>query len=240
VKHHPVASFFVLTYAISWLAWLLALPGYRGGADTALSMIAQFGPALAVLIIVFYTGASIPGWTRQIVRWRVSPRWYVVAFGLPVVLIGVQGAVFEVLQRRTYVALLGVQNVTLLAAVVILIAVTRGLLAYDAAPERGPDEQPAGAEDRLRRSSLPAVCGRCYTPHGGRRVLDYRTGATRTLCVRSRRESKGYSFVRSHASGVVVAIDARLGPRRPLQRRPTPRRHMRNQWSNRPPLPPGV
>ena len=280
VKRHPVASFFVLTYTISWLAWLPAILGYRGGADTALSMIAQFGPALAAFVTVFYTGTSIRSWARQIVRWRVSPRWYVVVFGLPAMLIGVQGAVFgllgypldlssipgrlvnflpsavilaliaglgeepgwrgfalprlqtrhapvlatallggvwalwhlplafvdprfphgftsaapqillalltmftiffyafiytwvynatrsvllcmllhgsfnatigllpasfEVLQRGTYVALLVVQNVTLLAAVAILIVASRGLLAYDAAPERGPDEQPAG------------------------------------------------------------------------------------------------
>jgi hypothetical protein len=44
-----------------------------------------------------------------------------------------------------------------------------------------PTRSPVAAEDRLRRSYLPAVCRRCYTPHGGRRVLDYRTGATRTL-----------------------------------------------------------
>jgi membrane protease YdiL (CAAX protease family) len=273
VKRHPVASFFVLTYAVSWFAWLPAILGYRGGADTALSMIAQFGPALAALVIVLYTGASIRGWARRIVRWRVSPWWYAVAFGLPAVLMGVQGAVFgllgypldlssipgrlvnflpsaiilaliaglgeepgwrgfalprlqtrhapvlatallgvvwaawhlplafvdprfphgftsaapqillalltmltiffyaffytwvynatrsvllcmllhgsfnaaigllpasiEVLQRGNYVALLVVQNVTLLAAVAILIVVTRGLLAYDAASERG-------------------------------------------------------------------------------------------------------
>src|SRR5215208_5868887 len=88
VKRHPVTSFFVLTYAISWLAWLPAILGYQGGADTALSMIAQFGPALAALAIVCYTGASIRGWARQIVRWRVSPRWYAVAFGLPAALVG--------------------------------------------------------------------------------------------------------------------------------------------------------
>jgi len=97
VKRHPVASFFVLTYAISWLAWLPAMLGYRGGADTALSMIAQFGPALAALAIVFYTGASIRGRARQIVRWRASPRWYAAAFGLPAALIGLHGAVFGLL-----------------------------------------------------------------------------------------------------------------------------------------------
>jgi uncharacterized protein len=89
VKRHPVASYFVLTYAVSWLAWLPAILGYLGGADTALSMIAQFGPALAAFVTVFYTGTSIRSWARQIVRWRVSPRWYVVVFGLPAMLIGV-------------------------------------------------------------------------------------------------------------------------------------------------------
>jgi len=275
VKRQPVASFFVLTYAISWLAWLPAMLGYQGSADAALYIIAQFGPTLAAFVIVFYTGASIRGWALRIVRWRASPRWYAVAFGLPAALIGVQGAVFgllgypldlssipgrlvnflpsaiilaliaglgeepgwrgfalprlqtryapvlatallggvwaawhlplafvdprfphgftsaapqillalltmltiffyaffytwvynatrsvllcmllhgsfnaaigllpasfEALQRGTYVALLVVQNVSLLAAVAILIVATRGLLAYDAAPERSTD-----------------------------------------------------------------------------------------------------
>ena len=78
--------------------------------------------------------------------------------------IGLLPASFEVLQRGTYVALLVVQNVTLLAAVAILIVASRVLLAYDAAPERGPTSSPLAAEDRLRRSYLPAVCGSCYTP----------------------------------------------------------------------------
>src|SRR5215207_1060653 len=235
VKRQPVASFFVLTYAISWLAWLPAMLGYQGSADAARYIIAQFGPSLAAFVIVFYTGASIRGWALRIVRWRASPRWYAVAFGLPAALIGLHGAVFgllgypldlssipgrlvnflpsaiilaliadlgeepgwrgfasaapqillalltmltiffyaffytwvynttrsvllcmllhgsfnaaigllpasfEALQRGTYVALLVVQNVSLLAAVAILIVATRGLLAYDAAPERSTD-----------------------------------------------------------------------------------------------------
>ena len=50
--------------------------------------------------------------------------------------IGLLPASFEALQRGTYLALLLVQNVILLAAVAILIVATRGQLAYDALPER--------------------------------------------------------------------------------------------------------
>ncbi len=42
VKYHPVASFFVLTHAISWLAWLPAILGYRGDVGQVLMMIAQW------------------------------------------------------------------------------------------------------------------------------------------------------------------------------------------------------
>jgi hypothetical protein len=48
-RRHPVASFFVLAYAITWLAWLPAVAGYRGGLNQPLSMIGQLGPVLAAL-----------------------------------------------------------------------------------------------------------------------------------------------------------------------------------------------
>jgi len=97
VKRHPVASFFVLAYAISWLAWLPDILGYRGDLGQVFSMIAQFGPAVAALILTWYTRASIRSWFRSIVRWRVGLWWYAVAIGLPVVLIAVQGAIFGLL-----------------------------------------------------------------------------------------------------------------------------------------------
>jgi hypothetical protein len=59
VKRHPVAMFFLLAYAVSWLAWLPAMLGYRGDLNQVLSMIAQFGPAVAALIVTWYSGASI-------------------------------------------------------------------------------------------------------------------------------------------------------------------------------------
>jgi len=56
IERHPVASFFVLAYAITWLAWLPAILGYRGDLGQVFMMIAQFGPAIAALFLSWYTG----------------------------------------------------------------------------------------------------------------------------------------------------------------------------------------
>jgi len=97
VQRHRVASFFVFAYALTWLAWLPAVLGYGGDLNQILSLIAQFGPAVAALVVTWYSGASVRSWARSIVRWRVAPWWYVVAVGLPILLVGVEGAIFGLL-----------------------------------------------------------------------------------------------------------------------------------------------
>ena len=97
LRRHPVALFFVLAYAITWLAFLPDILGYRGDLNQVFMMIAQFGPAIAALVLVWYTGASVRDWARSIVRWRVRPWWYFMVVALPVVLIAVQGIIFGLL-----------------------------------------------------------------------------------------------------------------------------------------------
>jgi membrane protease YdiL (CAAX protease family) len=120
VGRRPIVAFFALAYAITWLAWLPAVLGYRGDLDSALSMIAQFGPALAALVVAWYSGASVRGWARGILRWRVAPLWYVVALGLPVLLIGAQGAVFGLLGNRVDLSLVPGKLAAYLPTVVFL------------------------------------------------------------------------------------------------------------------------
>ena len=86
-SRHPVASFFALAYAISWLGWLPTVLGYRGDLDQNLSMIAQFGPAVAALVLAWCSGASVRAWARQIVRWRASLRWLTAFPGEPVAVV---------------------------------------------------------------------------------------------------------------------------------------------------------
>jgi uncharacterized protein len=124
-----------------WAAWHLPLafvdPRFPHGFTSAAPQILL--ALLTMLTIFFY--AFFYTWVYNATR---SVLLCMLLHGSFNAAIGLLPASFEVLQRGTYMALLVVQNVTLLGAVAILIVASRGLLAYDAAPERGPDEQPAG------------------------------------------------------------------------------------------------
>jgi hypothetical protein len=82
VRRHPLTTFFVLAYALSWWAWIL----YRLGLFP--NPVASFGPFLAAIVVLALTEgkAGILGLFRRMVRWRVAPGWYAVALLLPVVL----------------------------------------------------------------------------------------------------------------------------------------------------------
>src|SRR5215210_8775298 len=81
IRRHPLISFFVLAYALSW--WPIAF--YAAGLSP--SSIISFGPFLAALVVLAATQGKtgVVGLLRRIVRWRVGLRWYAVALLLPVV-----------------------------------------------------------------------------------------------------------------------------------------------------------
>jgi hypothetical protein len=74
VKRHPLITFFVLAYAISWA--FLPIEAVR---------FLPSGPLFAALIVIPIT----QGWAglrelgSRMIRWRVRWYWYAVAFGLP-------------------------------------------------------------------------------------------------------------------------------------------------------------
>ncbi len=79
VKGHPLITFFVLAYALSW--W----PSILYAFDLSSQPIAGYGPFLAALVVLALTHgkSGIGGLLRRMVHWRVGLRWYAVALLLP-------------------------------------------------------------------------------------------------------------------------------------------------------------
>ncbi|CAH0246302.1 hypothetical protein SRABI83_03007 [Arthrobacter sp. Bi83] len=75
--------FFVLAFVISWGAWPLTL------LNPESSPLVPFGPALAAVLVAVASGGKdgLLRLLRRLAGWRVPGRWYVVALGLPCLLV---------------------------------------------------------------------------------------------------------------------------------------------------------
>lgn len=80
-------AFFILTISISWALWIPYAAEVFGsqGLATLFFFAGAFGPLLSAGVVTWMTGESLREWASQILVWRVRPRWYVIALGLPVV-----------------------------------------------------------------------------------------------------------------------------------------------------------
>ena len=79
VSRHEVALYLVLAYAISWSIWPLVL------LNPESSPLVPFGPGLAAVLVAFMAGGrrELMELLLQLGRWRVNPKWYGIALGLP-------------------------------------------------------------------------------------------------------------------------------------------------------------
>jgi uncharacterized protein len=79
VKRHPIITFFVLAFALSWVAF----PVWASGLYP--NPVFPFGPFLAALVVLAISRgkSGVGGLLRRMVRWRVGIRWYAVALLFP-------------------------------------------------------------------------------------------------------------------------------------------------------------
>jgi membrane protease YdiL (CAAX protease family) len=137
LKRHPLSTFFVLTYALSWWPWLLYT------VHLFPFPLLATGPTLAALLMMGIIG----GWTGtkalllRLVQWRARPRWYAVILLLPLVIWG--GAVM-------LNVLLGAP-VPAVANLVGWPSLVLGFLLYLVNPLQGP----LGEEPGWRGFALP-------------------------------------------------------------------------------------
>jgi uncharacterized protein len=85
LRQYPLASFFGLAYAWTWLCWGLAFGASRGQVNLPippewLTTLGQFGPFAAALVMTWALSgpAGLAGLLGSLVRWRVRPVWLVV------------------------------------------------------------------------------------------------------------------------------------------------------------------
>jgi uncharacterized protein len=81
VRRHQLTSFFVLTFLVTWSAFL---PWYASAGEGIPWF--TFGPFVAALVLSALIGGwgAVRGLLARIVHWRVGIGWYLVALGLPV------------------------------------------------------------------------------------------------------------------------------------------------------------
>lgn len=98
VRSHRVASFFLFAYAISWSldAAVLVLEMEPSWTRWIISgFLSALGPAIAAGIVLSISGESLREWLGRVLRWRVHPKWYVAAIGIPVIVALGSGAILQ-------------------------------------------------------------------------------------------------------------------------------------------------
>lgn len=118
-RSHPVRLFFVLTSAVSWICWLPAIVA-DGPVTEGLIFVGVWGPATAAAVVTKLRRESVRDWLRGVFRWRVSGRWYVFAFGLPIAMVAAVSVPFVALGHDLDGSLLGSRLAVYLPMLVFL------------------------------------------------------------------------------------------------------------------------
>jgi CAAX protease family protein len=90
IRQHPVVTYFLLTFAISWGGVLLSLGGFAGMSAATPTGDPRFvyallamvgGPAVSGLFLtaLVHGRQGVLAFGSRLVAWRVSARWYMVA-----------------------------------------------------------------------------------------------------------------------------------------------------------------
>src|ERR687896_1475399 len=96
LARHPLISYFIITFAFSWLMFLPGVLTYYGVLSVApsligvLGIVGLLGPVLSGFLMTAITegAAGVGDLLRRMVLWRVGIRWYLFAvLGIPAVMV---------------------------------------------------------------------------------------------------------------------------------------------------------
>lgn len=84
LRRYPVSSFLLLTFSFTWGWWGVAYALLAEGTlSDVLALPGAFGPLVAAALITWAIGDDTKTWAKQVLKWRVMPRWYLIALGIP-------------------------------------------------------------------------------------------------------------------------------------------------------------
>jgi uncharacterized protein len=138
VRRHPIVTFFVLTFAISW------------GCIPFWTFMAG-GPFIAAIIVVSITRgwAGLRELGSRLIRWRVRWYWYALALGLPL-------AVHLAVVGLNVAAGAGVPTLTFTSLTTFLVVFAVRLV--------NPGDGPLGEHPGWNGVALPGLQGAGYSP----------------------------------------------------------------------------
>ena len=99
ISKHQVATFFLLAYAITWGIWAPISYGYvhdyleLSPPIILLYIVGSFGPFLAAVIVTALCGGSLHSLFSKLLKWRVSAKWWLAAFFIPIILYTVMAGI---------------------------------------------------------------------------------------------------------------------------------------------------
>jgi hypothetical protein len=102
IRRHPVTTFFLLEFGITWVVWVPRAAGVQLGV---LGQAWTWTPAIAALFAAALTSgrAAVRDLGARLVRWRVGWQWYLVVILGPAAFSPAVADAFVYLVRRTLV-----------------------------------------------------------------------------------------------------------------------------------------
>ena len=85
VQKYQLLSFILITFG-----WTFGIYGVLFAALNTIPSIgsipAAWGPLIGAAVVTWMSGGSLREWAGQVTNWRVKPRWYLIAFLLPLLI----------------------------------------------------------------------------------------------------------------------------------------------------------
>jgi uncharacterized protein len=129
-RGHPLVTFFVLAFAITWVVWVPRAAGVPLGV---LGQMWTWIPAIAALLAAVLTGGrgAVRDLGARLVRWRVGWQWYAVVIVGPAIFSLVVAGVYVLLGGSWAAALppvlLGETSLLMLPLFLVILTATDGL-----------------------------------------------------------------------------------------------------------------